>query len=34
MNRQEKQAYYEAIRNRYKKSSRQEQGHILGVCRT
>lgn len=29
MNRQEKQAYYEAIRNRYKKSSRQEQGHIL-----
>ena len=29
MNRQEKQAYYKAIRNRYKKSSRQEQGHIL-----
>lgn len=29
MNRQEKQAYYEAIRNRYKKSNRQEQGHIL-----
>ena len=29
MNRQEKQAYYEAIRRRYKHSNRQEKGRIL-----
>ena len=29
MNRQEKQAYYEAIRKRYKQSSRQEKSRIL-----
>ncbi len=29
MNRQEKQAYYEAIRKRYEQSSRQEKSRIL-----